>query len=119
MTYDLEMFKPLQISRAPAERQDVTLTVTENKFRFSYKARNVLHFNRIRVMYDGHGTYAFVGCVDGPLKTSFHSKELRLHMAEERGYGLPMNFKWYPDGMDKQKCALFFSVLEVGDELQV
>lgn len=114
MAYNLKEFKQLSIGRPPAEKYKVSLSVNGNSFRFSYKAKEILHFNAVKVLYDGKGTYAFAGCTDGPFGLRFHSKELRRHMNKESGFTLPTGaFKWFPVGENKQLATLFFSVLTI------
>lgn len=112
MTYNIESFRTLSISRPPAEKHKVSLSVNGDSFSFSYKAREILHSNKVKVLYDGKGTYAFVGCTDGQFGMRFHSKELRRHMNEESGFTLSTGaFKWFPVEINKQFATLFFSVL--------
>ena len=112
MTYNLETFKPVPTKyEAPVvKKQKVFLTVSGDKFSFSYKAREILHYNRVKVMYDDQGTYAFVGCVDGPLRLRFCSKLLYEHIQKRWGWSFPRNCRWFPVEEDKQNCALFFNL---------
>lgn len=117
MNLDLSTFKEVDVSTANRSfNHGLFLSFKGSSFYLSGKAREIIHSNRMKIMYDGNATWAFVGCVDGPCRLHFHSIGFRKHVEEEIGYHLPDRGRLKPVHVDKQQCALFFRFQEVEDD---